>query len=58
VTFNDRGEVIGQFDNGRTRPLYRIALADFINPDGLAQLSGNVYAESEISGRAVVAGIG
>ena len=23
VTFNDRGEVIGRFDNGRTKPLYR-----------------------------------
>jgi flagellar hook protein FlgE len=58
VTFNDRGEVIGQFDNGRTRPLYRLALADFVNPDGLAQLSGNVYAESGTSGRAVVAAAG
>jgi flagellar hook protein FlgE len=58
VTFNDRGEVIGRFDNGRTRPLYRLALADFVNPDGLAQLSGNVYAESETSGQAVVAAAG
>ena len=58
VTFNDRGEVIGKFDNGRTRPLYRLALADFVNPDGLAQLSGNVYAESGTSGQPVVAGAG
>lgn len=58
VTFNERGEVVGQFDNGRTRPLYRLALADFIDPDGLVQLSGNVYAESAASGRPVVAGAG
>jgi flagellar hook protein FlgE len=58
VTFNDRGEVIGRFDNGRTRPLYRLALADFINPDGLTQLSGNVYAASGTSGQPVVAGAG
>jgi flagellar hook protein FlgE len=58
VTFSDRGEIIGQFDNGRTRPLYRLALADFVNPDGLAQLSGNVYAESVTSGQPMVAGAG
>jgi flagellar hook protein FlgE len=58
VTFNERGEVIGQFDNGRTRPLYRLALADFVDPDGLMQLSGNVYEESLASGRPVVAGAG
>jgi flagellar hook protein FlgE len=58
IEFNESGEVIGRFDNGRTRPLYRLALADFANPDGLAQLSGNVYAESETSGQATVAGAG
>ena len=35
VTFNERGEVVDQFDSGRTRPLYRLALADFVDPDGL-----------------------
>jgi flagellar hook protein FlgE len=58
IEFNDRGEVIGRFDNGRTRPLYRLALADFANPDDLGQLSGNVYAESETSGQTTVAGAG
>lgn len=58
IDFNERGEVIGQFDNGRTRPLYRLALADFANPDGLGQLSRNVYMESEKSGEAVVAEAG
>jgi flagellar hook protein FlgE len=58
IEFNDRGEVIGRFDNGRTRPLYRLALADFANPDSLGQLPGNVYTESETSGQATVAGAG
>ena len=58
IDFNERGEVIGSFDNGLTRPLYRLALADFANPDGLGQLSGNIYVESETSGRATVAGVG
>ena len=58
IEFNESGEVIGRFDNGLTRPLYRLALADFANPDGLAQLSGNIYAGSETSGQAMVAGAG
>ena len=58
IDFNERGEVIGSFDNGLTRPLYRLAIADFANPDGLGQLSGNIYVESETSGQATVAGAG
>jgi flagellar basal body rod protein FlgG len=40
------------------RPLYPLALADFANPDGLGQFSGDVYAESEISGPPRVSGPG
>jgi flagellar hook protein FlgE len=50
IAFDAAGTVLGTFTNGRTRPLYRLALADFANPDGLTALSGNVYAESEASG--------
>jgi flagellar hook protein FlgE len=52
VAFAEDGILMGTFDNGQTRPLYKTALADFANPDGLAALSGNVYAESEASGSA------
>jgi flagellar hook protein FlgE len=50
--------VVGLFDNGRSRSLYRLALADFVNPDGLAPLSGNVYAVSGDSGPPVLGGAG
>jgi flagellar hook protein FlgE len=58
VHFDQDGDVIGDFDNGHTRPLYRLAIADFVNPDGLEQLSGNVFVEGADSGPAVMAGAG
>jgi len=58
VAFDADGMVVGTFTNGRSRPLYRLALADFANPDGLMALSGNVYAESEASGSASFGGAG
>ncbi len=50
VSFDTRGHLIGSFDNAQNVPLYRLAMADFINPDGLNARNGNVYAESEHSG--------
>ena len=56
VDFDADGMVIGTFTNGRSRPIYRLALADFANADGLTPLSGNVYAESAASGAAILGG--
>lgn len=58
VAFATDGTVMGTFTNGHSRPLYRLALADFANPDGLTPLSGNVYAESGASGSASLGGAG
>lgn len=63
VSFDDRGLVIGTFDNGRSRPLYALALADFANPDGLDGRNGTVFAATAqsgapIYGRAGTGGIG
>jgi flagellar hook protein FlgE len=58
VAFDADGMVVGTFTNGHTRPLYRLALADFANPDGLMPLSGNVFAEREASGFASFGGAG
>ena len=52
IRFDTDGDVVGQFDNGRSRTLYRLAIADFTNPDGLGGLAGNVYAQSQTSGAA------
>jgi flagellar hook protein FlgE len=58
IRFNAEGDVVGVFDNGRSRTLYRLAIANFANPDGLGGLSGNVYEETASSGAAVLSGAG
>ena len=58
IQFNAEGDVVGQFDNGRSRTLYRLAIADFANPDGLGGLSGNVYEQTATSGAAILDGAG
>lgn len=58
IQFDARGDVVGLFDNGRSRTLYRLAIADFANPDGLGGLSGNVYQETPTSGSALLNGAG
>lgn len=50
LAFDDKGYLVGTFDNGHSRPLYALALADFPNPDGLDARSGTVFAASATSG--------
>jgi flagellar hook protein FlgE len=58
VEFDNRGHVVGVFASGMTKPLYKLALANFANPDGLGARNGNVYAQSELSGTAQLGGAG
>lgn len=44
------GYVVGVFDNGTSKRLYRLALADFTNPDGLVARDGTVFVPSDDSG--------
>ena len=45
------GVIEGRFDNGETMDLARVIIADFENPGGLERTGGNLYAETENSGR-------
>ena len=47
------GVIEGRFDNGQTLNLARVILADFENPGGLQRMGGNLFAETENSGRRV-----
>lgn len=58
IAFDAAGRIIGSFDNGRTQPLFQLAIADFINPDGLAPVSGTVYAATELSGLPAIGAAG
>lgn len=44
------GTVTATYSNGLTADLYRIPLATFINADGLKDLNGTVYTETDASG--------
>ena len=50
LEFSEGGIVTGIFDNGQTRPLFQLALANFIAPDGLTPLGNGMFRESVDSG--------
>lgn len=49
-SFDSLGHVVGAFEDGTNRRIYKIPLAQFANPDGLEMKNGNTFAESELSG--------
>jgi flagellar hook protein FlgE len=57
-SFDSQGRLIGQFDDSTTRTLYKLPLAMFANPNGLAEHSGNVYTVTGDSGTANIVGAG
>ena len=54
VTFDNQGHVLGVFENSTDRPIYKVPLAQFANPNSLEMKNGNVFAETEDSGTAKV----
>ncbi|WP_447972078.1 flagellar hook protein FlgE [Nitrospira sp. Kam-Ns4a] len=54
VTVDGAGQVIARFSNGRTRALGQVALAGFINPQGLARTRDNLFEATTASGEATV----
>ena len=54
VSVDENGEVTALFDNGEQRQLFQVPLVTFNNPNGLQALTGNVYAQTDNSGQAVV----
>ena len=54
VTFDDAGNVVGNYSNERSQVLGTIALADFRNPEGLQAAGDNVWLETAKSGQPLV----
>jgi flagellar hook protein FlgE len=50
LEISEAGIVTGVFDNGQTRNLFQLALANFTAPDGLTPLGNGLYRESVDSG--------
>ena len=51
IIIDEKGVVIAGFTNGSTKPIYKIPIADFINPDELKEVSGNAYEATHYSGQ-------
>ena len=54
ISFDAAGHVIGEFEDGTSRKIYKVPLATFVNPNGLEIKNGNQFAESPLSGAARV----
>jgi flagellar hook protein FlgE len=54
VTISKDGTVTAQFSNSLSQDIYKIPVATFTNPDGLAQVNGNAYVATKQSGSANV----
>jgi flagellar hook protein FlgE len=50
VSVGEDGIVTALFDNGTTRPIYKLPLATFRNPNGLNNQDGNAWIETQTSG--------
>jgi flagellar hook protein FlgE len=47
---SDRGIITGVYTNGRTRPISQVALARFMNPQGLSEVGATCFEETVNSG--------
>ena len=50
VTIAESGLVTALFENGDIRPIFKIPVATFPNPNGLGSNTGNVYNQTDFSG--------
>lgn len=50
INIDKDGTISGLFTTGGTRPLYRLALADFADPEGLTHVGNSLFLESPNSG--------
>lgn len=48
------GTIVGRYTNGQSRVLGQVALANFVNKNGLEPLGGNAWAETNESGQPLV----
>ena len=50
ITIGTNGVVTGQFTTGGTQPLFRLAMGNFANPQGLQHVGSSLFLESPDSG--------
>lgn len=52
TSISSDGSLVSTYSNGQTITNAKIAVANFINPEGLTNISGNLYGENNVSGTA------
>lgn len=58
VSVGKDGVVTALFDNGLTRAVYKLPIANFQNPEGLMSVQGNAFAMTDYSGAFELVGSG
>jgi flagellar hook protein FlgE len=53
IDVDSDGVITGVYSNGEIIPLYQLALADFLSPQGLYSVGGNLFRETRDSGTAI-----
>jgi flagellar hook protein FlgE len=54
ISINEQGIVTALFDNGEQRDIFKLPIATFSNPNGLASQNGNAYQTTTYSGDPVL----
>jgi flagellar hook protein FlgE len=54
IEVDEKGVVSAIFDDGTARKVFQLPVATFLNPDGLARLSGNAFGLSSASGSVAI----
>ncbi|MCU0838278.1 MAG: flagellar hook-basal body complex protein [Rhodospirillales bacterium] len=54
ISVDSTGLVSALYDNGEQRPIYRLPLVTFVNPNGLQAQSGNAWTATQVSGDATL----
>lgn len=50
TSFNDTGELTGYYDNGRTRTLFKVPVANFVAENSLEAVSGTLFRRTAAAG--------
>ncbi|MDE2182351.1 MAG: flagellar hook protein FlgE [Alphaproteobacteria bacterium] len=50
ISIDNQGYVTAEFSNGLSQKVYKVPVATFANPNGLAEVSGNAFVTSAASG--------
>lgn len=58
TTISSTGQIVASYSNGQTVDAGTLAIANFINQQGLEPLSGNLFASTQTSGQPVISAPG